>query len=114
MATLTLNLPDKLAERLEPFSRWLPVILEISLLKLKTPAAETASELVDFLASNPSVQAVGGYHASQRAQERTNHLLALNRAGVLGEADKLELDEMMQLEQLVRTLKAGLRETIRQ
>ncbi len=113
MATLTLTVPDKLAERLEPFSRWLAVILEIGLLKLKTPTTKTANELIDFLASNPTPQTVQGYHASQRAQERTDHLLGLNRAGLLGETDKLELDEMMQLEQLVRTLKASLRETAR-
>jgi hypothetical protein len=52
MATITL--PDELAKRVEFFSRWLPTVLEISLLALKTPAVETASEIIEFLASNPS------------------------------------------------------------
>lgn len=106
MATVTL--PDELAERVAPFSRWLPAVLEISLLALKTPAVEAAGELIEFLATNPSPRNVHAYHASERAQERMNRLLTLNQAGVLGEAEQRELDELIKLEHLVITLKAGL------
>jgi hypothetical protein len=110
MATLTLDMPEKLLERLEPFSRWLPAVLEISLLALKTPAVETASELVEFLASNPTTKDVRGYHASERAQERMLHLLNSNRAGYLGQAEAKELDELLRLEQLMINLKASLQD----
>ncbi|MDQ3460108.1 MAG: hypothetical protein M3498_12525 [Deinococcota bacterium] len=106
MATVTL--PDELAKRVEPFSRWLPTVLETSLLALKTPAVETASELVEFLASNPLAGEVHAYHVSERAQARMSRLLALNQAGVLGEAEARELDELIKLEHLIITLKASL------
>lgn len=112
MATLTLTVPDQLAKRLEPFSRWLPSILEISLLKLKTPTAEAASEVIDFLASNPSVEAVRNYRASDRASRRTSDLLERNQAGVLTDAEAKELDEMMELEQLIRRLKNSLQQAV--
>lgn len=106
MATVTL--PDELAARVAPFSRWLPTVLEISLLAFKTPAVETAGELIEFLVTNPSPRDVHAYHAPRRAQERMNRLLTLNQAGVLGEAEQRELDELIKLEGLVITLKAGL------
>lgn len=74
----TVTLPDELAERVAPFSRWLPTVLEISLLAFKTLAVETAGELIEFLATNPSPRNVHAYHASERAQGRMNKLLTLN------------------------------------
>lgn len=106
MATVTL--PDELAARVAPFSRWLPTVLEISLLALKTPAVETAGELIEFLATNPSPRDVYTYHAPQRAQERMSRLLTLNQVGVLGASEQRELDELIKLEHLIITLKAGL------
>lgn len=106
MASVTL--PDELAARVAPFGRWVPTVLEISLLALKTPAALTAGELVEFLATNPSPREVHTYHASERAQARMSRLLVLNQAGALGEAEGRELDERIKLEHLVITLKAGL------
>ena len=106
MATITL--PDELAERVAPFSSWLPTVLEVSLLKLKTPAVETASELVTFLTTNPSAQEVEVYHASERSQTRMDQLLALNQAGVISKAEAEELDELLKLEHVVISLKTQL------
>jgi hypothetical protein len=108
MATLTLNVPDTLAERVEPFSRWLPTILEISLLGLTTPAARTASEIVTFLASNPSEQTVQDYHVSEQAQIRIDDLLEKNRKAILNENELKELDELLELEHVIIMLKASL------
>ena len=49
MTTLTFNVSETLAKRLKPIGVWLPYILEVSLLKIKTPAAEMASEIIEFL-----------------------------------------------------------------
>lgn len=106
MASVTL--PDELAARVAPFSRWVPTVLEVGLLALKTPAVETAGELVEFLAINPSPQEVQAYHVSKRAQVRMNRLLTLNQAGALGEAEQRELDELIKLEYLIIILKSGL------
>ncbi len=110
MVQVTMQLPDQLANRVLPAQRWMPALLELSLLRLKTPARETASELADFLLSNPSLDAVLGYYVSNRAQTRLQRLLALNEAGLVGEMEQLELDELEQLEHIMVMLKAQIAE----
>jgi hypothetical protein len=106
MAQITMQLPDQLAGQLLPARRWLPAVLELSLARLKTPAAETSAEIVDFLLSNPTQQEVLSYHASDRAQRRLQRLLALNEAGQASEAEQAELNELEQLEHILIMLKA--------
>ena len=108
MATFTL--PDDLAKRVEPFGRWLPVVLEVSLLGLQTSASRTAGEIIAFLSTGPSPDEVAAYSASERSQERMSRLLALNQAGLLGTAEAEELDELLRLENLLIGLKAELTE----
>jgi hypothetical protein len=109
MAELTLTLPDELAKRVEPL-RYLPTILELSLLALKTPAAQTASEIVEFLRENPEPQAVLDYFITPRAQERMDHLQALNRAGMISETELKELDELLLIGHIVIALKIDLKQ----
>ncbi|MBK7204125.1 hypothetical protein [Candidatus Amarolinea dominans] len=52
MVQITMKLPDQLAGQILPRRRWLPVVLELSLARLKTPAAETSSEIMDFFLLN--------------------------------------------------------------
>jgi hypothetical protein len=89
MAEVILHLPEELAKRVEPL-RYLPTILEMSLLTLKTPATRTASELTEFLSTNPSAQQVLEHHGTVKAQERMNRLLELNHAGIISEAELQE------------------------
>ena len=87
MVDITMQLPDQLAGRIMPARRWLPVVLELSLARFKTPAAATSAEVIDFLLENPSPEDVLSYHVSDRAQRRLQRLLALNTAGLLSEAE---------------------------
>ena len=109
MATLTLDLSEQLQARVKPFSRWLPVILEVSLLSLKSSAHQTASDFVDFLVSNPAEQEVSNYQFAQQVQERINTLLEHNRLGSLSKADAVELDDYLKLEHVIRVLKLKLK-----
>jgi len=108
MATVTL--PDDLAERLEPFGRWLPAVLEVSLLELRTPAHEAALELLAFLKTDPSAHDVLAYRLPLHLQTRVTSLLERNREGVLSETEQRELDEFMELEHVVRMIKLRLNE----
>lgn len=108
MATLTLSMPERLLKRVEPFSRWLPSILELSLLEFSTSAAVAAYEVVAFLASNPLPEEVSSYRASSMQQARMDKLLALNRAGVISEAEQQELDELLKLEHVLVMLKTNV------
>jgi hypothetical protein len=109
MAEVTLILPDDLAKRIEPL-RYLPTILEMSLLTLKTPAAQTESELTEFLSTNPSPQAVLEYHGTERAKQRMNHLLELNGNGMINEVELQELDELLSLDNIITALKIDLKQ----
>ena len=108
MASLTLNLPEQLKARVEPFSRWLPAILELSLLALKTPAYESASDLIAFLASNPTPREVHDYRLSNEVQKHVSQLLEQNCEGSLSQDEVAELDEYLKLEHVVRLVKVNL------
>jgi hypothetical protein len=108
MAQMTLNISDELAERLQPLGAWLPTVLELTLVGCKTVAAATATEVLEFLAQAPTPEEVLAYHASERAQSRLQRLLALNAAGLLGEEEQQELDELQQIEHIIIMLKAQL------
>ena len=105
MVQITMQLPDQLARQILPARKWLPVVLELSLARLKTPAAETSSEIIDFLLGNPTLDEVLAYHASDRAQRRLQRLLALNEAGLLSEGEQGELAELERLEHILIMLK---------
>ena len=108
MVAVTLELPDALAQRVKPFSRWIPTILEISLLSFKTYAVQTAYEIIEFLASNPSAKAVHEYYTSEAAQQRMSELMSLNREGKINQVELTELDELLSLASVITTLKASL------
>jgi hypothetical protein len=105
---MTLNISDELAERLQPLGAWLPTVLELTLVGCKTVAAATAAEVLEFLAREPTPEEIRAYHASERAQTRLQRLLALNAAGLLGEEEQQELDELQQIEHIIVMLKAQL------
>ena len=108
MVQMTLTISDELAERLQPLGAWLPTVLELTLVGCKTVAAATATEVLEFLAQGPTPEEVLAYHASERAQQRLQRLLALNTAGLLGEDEQQELDELQQIEHILIMLTAQL------
>jgi hypothetical protein len=108
MVQMTMQVPNELAERIEPVSAWLPTIIELSLIGFKTTATATASEITAFLLQNPTPQEVFNYHVSEEAQARLRRLLTLNEAGILSETERQELDELQQLEHVIIMLKARI------
>jgi hypothetical protein len=110
MVQITLQITERLAQQLQPMSDWLPTILELSLIRFKTPAVQTASEIMDFLASSPTPNDLLNYHVSDRAQERLQRLLAINQAGLASPEEQTELDEISQIEHIIIMLKAQAHE----
>jgi hypothetical protein len=90
-------------------SSWLPAALELGRIGFKTPAGQTASEVIEFLSVGPLPDEVAAYTVSVRAQKRMRHLLALNEAGMLSEEEQRELDELAQIEHIMVLLKAQAR-----
>jgi hypothetical protein len=105
MPSVTLDLSEQLQARVKPFSRWLPELLEVSLLNFKTPTHQAVSAFIEFLTSNPSEQAIGAYKSPEVFQGRVEVLLEKNRLGTLSEDETKELDDYMKLEHVVRVIK---------
>ncbi len=82
--------------------------MELALAELKLSANPTAAEVVEFLSGRPTPQEIVAYHASERGQNRVRELLALNSAGLVGEAEEKELDELERIEHIVIMLKARI------
>lgn len=108
MAVVTLELPETIAQRVKPITRWLPTILEINALFLKTPASQTANEIIEFLFSNPLAKSVYTYYVSEAAQARLSELMQFNREGGMRAQEVAELDELLALASIIETLKASL------
>jgi hypothetical protein len=114
MVEITMQVPDNLAQRLQPMHDWLPTVLELSLVGFKTAAVQTASEIIEFLGRGPSPNEVMAYHLSDRAQERLRRLLAIEEAGLAWEDEQTELDEIGQIEHIVVLLKAQAQKKLTQ
>lgn len=119
MAELTIQIPDELASRLEPFTERLPQLLEQLLEIAESEAftfqeegkpAQTATsvyaEVLDFLIKRPTPSEIVAFKVSPPTQERLRTLLAKNREGTLTVQETGELDVYEQLEHLMILLKA--------
>ena len=107
MVDLTLSVPEALAEKIEPLTPWLPTVLELSLVGFQTRATRVAADIIRFLSTKPSSKAVLDYRLAPIHQERTQRLLELNKAHLLGADEQLELDELEKIEHIIIMLKAG-------
>ena len=114
MVHMTLDVSDALAERIRPIEPWLPTVLELSLVGFQTVATAIATEVIRFLSNDPAPHEVMAYQASERSQARLQCLLALNTAGLLGEEEQRELDEMQHIEHIIIMLKAQIAKQVSQ
>ena len=108
MVEIRMQVSDHLAERIRPLKSYLPTVLELSLIGFQTVAAQTASELIEFLSTDPTPQQIFDYHVSERAQKRLRQLQALNDANLLGYSEQQELDELEKIEHICIMLKATI------
>lgn len=108
MVEMTMQLPDNLAAQLRPLNGYLPTVLQLTLTGFRTLAIETSTEIIEFLATEPTPQQILEYHVSERAQSRLQRLLTLNEAGILGESEQQELDELEKIEHILIMLKAQI------
>ena len=119
MATITLQIPDELAQRLEPLQNRLPELLWQLLELTKKPITieqeitthsgdipTVYQEVLDFLIESPIPQDIVNFKVSQQAQTRLQTLLDKNRESTLNPMEIAELDVYEQLEHLIILLKA--------
>lgn len=112
MATITLEVPDRLARRLQTEKKHLPQLLEAAL-HGRPDSSEYAfssppvfAEMVEFLSSRPLPAEILAFKISAPTQERLSYLLEKNREDVLSEAENAELDWYEYAHEIVTRLKA--------
>ncbi|MCU0497319.1 MAG: hypothetical protein MUF87_08215 [Anaerolineae bacterium] len=70
------------------------------------PQISIQDEVLEFLLSSPTPQAIIAFHASDAAQARLRDLLTKNRNGGLTDAEQLELEEAGRVQHFFILLKA--------
>jgi len=106
MRTITLDVPDELADRLAEVQDRLPKLLTLSLEQPAVPA-HVYRAILTFLTSAPTPAQIAAFAPPPEVLERLQALLERERAGPLALSDRAELDELEHIEHLVVMLKAG-------
>ena len=69
-------------------------------------------EIIDFIASGTTPQAVADYRPSPEAQKRVADLIEREKEGGLSVEEKSELDHFMDLEHILRMAKARAKQIL--
>ena len=121
MAELTIQVPDELAQRLQPFQNRLPELLSwlvetivpvesvanlLPAVPIQADVPPVYSEVIDFLMTRPTPEQIANFKVSPEAQNGLRSLLEKNRKSSLSSREAAELDMYERLEQLMILLKA--------
>ena len=116
MTTVTLELPDELANQIDLTK--LPELLW-EFVGRKTPSKNTSSasltnaplyrEITDFLGCRPTREQLIAFKISPVAQARLEDLLERNQDAPLAPAERADLDTYLQMSEWLSTLKARAR-----
>lgn len=106
MRTVTLDLPDELAEQLAAVRDRLPELLALSLQQPAVPA-QLYRTILTFLANGPTAEQIVAFAPPPEVTERLHTLLEREQAGTISAAETTELDELEHIEHLVVMLKSG-------
>lgn len=70
----------------------------------------TISDVVtDFLSSAPTLEDIATYRLPDDLQQRAHTLLDKNRAGILSNEERVEMEEFRQIDHLMTMIKAKVR-----
>ncbi len=116
MATITLEVPDELAEQLEDWTAELPAILSSIVAQEALPVPQVVwkdhqawREALEFLADGPDVEAIVNYKLPPHLQVRLEALLDANSEGAITPGELRELDGFIQIIRFFNLLKSSLR-----
>jgi hypothetical protein len=103
---LTIEIPDKLAQQLEPERDRLGEIIARGLRRGWSGSSGLRREVISFLARQPSANEIVEFRPSAPAAARAQELLARNQEGAFTAEEEAELDEMCEVDRFVSLIKA--------
>ena len=106
MATLTIEIPDQLADRINDKKEQLSKIIELGLNKLSPSGSQLYGEVISFLSKGPTATQIKEFSPSVEAQERIENLLEKNRKGELAAEESAELDQIQALNHFMTLIKS--------
>ena len=106
MTTVTLNVPEPVVPLLDTIGDQLSLVLEMGMSRLAPVSSRAYGEAVSFLTQAPSEEEIMAFRFSAEVEERINRLLEMNGEGRLSQAEEIELDRLVQLEEQLQLLKA--------
>jgi hypothetical protein len=77
------------------------------------PARTVFDVITDFLASDPTPEAVLAYHLPDDLQERADYLLERNGEDLLTPEEREEMHEFMNADEMIALLKAKIKRKLR-
>ena len=120
MATITLEVPDELAQRLSDLGNQLPELLFAVVDRGDLPApsgfdlqSRPWREAIRFLLGMTDNSEILTYYIPDELQERVEELLFLNSEGEITEEELTELEAFLQVNQFFSLLKASIRAGIK-
>jgi len=105
MATLTIEVPDRLAEQLALRRERVDEIIALGLDELSPVPNRVYRHILSFLAANPSPEEIVSFRPLPEMQERLHDLLERGKAGTLTPAEESELNEYERIEHLMILMK---------
>ena len=110
--TLTIDIPDKLAEQLGPERERVAQIIARGLRRDWSGSSPLRREVISFLAGRPTAEQIIGFRPSETAARRLEELLHKNDENRLAPDEEAELDEMCEIDRFVSLIKTEvLRQT---
>ena len=109
MMQITIDVPNDLGKRLQPFQDRLPEVLERGLHDLRSEKSSQFQDeqtIMAMLASRPTPEEILGIRPSPELQARVSELLAKNKTSALTRPEEAELERYLTLEHLIRLAKA--------
>jgi len=114
MVEITLQVPENLAERLQPVREQLPEILEIGLQYSRPLSIRAYAQTLEFLATAPTPAEILAFRPSPAIQTEVSRLLSRQKSGTLTPDEDSELDRIGDLEHVLMALKARARQQLDQ
>lgn len=109
MSSITLDVPDEVAEKLHALADRLPRILDLGLRALSAEASseyEGTADVLELLATLPAAEEVLSLRAAPTLQRRIQELLEKGRSSGFSPEEQLEWERIDYVAHLVRIAKA--------